>query len=477
MGVEQAVSKVLVVGGGPAGAVTAALLARQGIRVLLIENQEFPRYHIGESLAPSVRFVLDLAGARDKVDAAGFTSKRGGIYRWGDEEWIIDWPKIFGPEVVSWQVSRPEFDQILLDHARDEGAEVRHRVAARKVIFDGERPVAVEAVDNASGRTEMIKGFDYLVDASGRAGLLTAQHFHNRSTYEIFRNVAIWGYWQGGKLLDGTPQGGINVISSPDGWYWVIPLPGEVYSVGVVMHKTRFAERRPAYPSLDGMLLDLVGESEPVRALLAGGRFTSPARVETDYSYVSERFCGPGHFVVGDAACFLDPLLSTGVHLAMFSATLCAASIGAVTRGEVTESEALGFYEHGYRRAYARMLALVASMYERYRGQKDHFWLARRLIGLDDDPHPGEAFGEIIAGLSDLREAEHEGTRTATARLIQEAALKQRTSMTAPDGTGRPDFEPIMGMSFGHADPSGLHLALRPRLGLSRSVLSTDEEP
>ena len=159
MGVEQAVSKVLVVGGGPAGAVTAALLAQQGIRVLLIENQEFPRYHIGESLAPSVRFVLDLAGARDKVDAAGFTSKRGGVYRWGDEEWIIDWPKIFGPEVVSWQVSRPEFDQILLGHARDEGAEVRHRVAARKVIFDGERPVAVEAVDNATGRTEMIEKY------------------------------------------------------------------------------------------------------------------------------------------------------------------------------------------------------------------------------------------------------------------------------------------------------------------------------
>jgi flavin-dependent dehydrogenase len=217
------------------------------------------------------------------------------------------------------------------------------------VTFDGDRATGARWVQD--GRRHDA-AFDYVVDASGRAGVLCAQHFRNRQAHDVFRNVAIWGYYRGGSLLPGTPGGGINVISSPEGWYWVIPLKGDVYSVGFVTHKTRFAERKPAYPHLEAMFGDLVAESETVAGLVRDGQRAGPVRVEQDFSYAAPSYCGPGYFIAGDAACFLDPLLSTGVHLAMYSGMLAATSILAAGHGDVSELDARGFYESLYRNAY-----------------------------------------------------------------------------------------------------------------------------
>jgi 2-polyprenyl-6-methoxyphenol hydroxylase-like FAD-dependent oxidoreductase len=113
---------VLVVGGGPAGSVTATLLAQEGFRVRLVESQQFPRYHIGESLTPSTRHVLRLAGVADKLDAGGFQVKRGGVFRWGTDSWAIDWSKLFNDHVRTWQVDRAAFDARLLDNAREKAS-------------------------------------------------------------------------------------------------------------------------------------------------------------------------------------------------------------------------------------------------------------------------------------------------------------------------------------------------------------------
>jgi len=233
-GADSAASRrsVVVIGGGPGGSTAAALLARAGMDVLLLERDVFPRYHIGESLAVSCRVIMELSGAVDTVDSSGFLTKRGALLQWGaEDDWTIDWNALFGAEAKSWHVDRDKFDEILLTNAEKQGAEVVQSATVKKVDFDGDRPVAVEWVRNSEPDRLLRTHFDFLIDASGRAGVLSAQKFRNRHPHEIFRNVAIWGYWQGGTTLPNTPEGGINVISSPDGWYWVIPLRGGRRSV------------------------------------------------------------------------------------------------------------------------------------------------------------------------------------------------------------------------------------------------------
>ncbi|MER5620182.1 NAD(P)/FAD-dependent oxidoreductase [Streptosporangium sp. NPDC002544] len=456
---------VVVIGGGPAGAISSALLARAGARVRLLERDFFPRYHIGESISSSCRAIIDLVGAREKIEARGYQVKEGLLLRWGAErDWTINWPDLFGDQVRSWQVDRADFDDVLLKHAAEQGVQVVHGARVRKVGFDDGRAVGVEWVHEGH-RQETAA--DFVVDASGRAGVLSAQHFRDRRPHDVFRNVAIWGYYRGGALLPSTPRGGINVISSPNGWYWVIPLSGDVYSVGFVTHKDQFLARRSGFSSPDEMFLTLVAESETVAELVASGDFQGEVRVEQDFSYSADSFCGPGYFLAGDSACFLDPLLSTGVHLAMYSGMLAAATILSAHAGEVTEREALGFYESHYRNAYGRMFSMVAGFYEQYRGRNSYFWLAQRLargqypelmrkrVSGAQAP-PDGAFASITAGLTDLDDA----TRVGGAAPLD--AMVLAGELTA--GQDRQDRQ----NTDGAADR--LYLVTEPRLGIGRST-------
>jgi len=213
------------------------------------------------------------------------------------------------------------------------------------------------------------------------------------------------------EYLPATPSGGINVVSCPDGWYWIIPLRDNQYSVGFVCHQTRFLERKRQHDSLEDMLLSVVDESPTVRDLLEQGTYQPGVRVEQDFSYVADSFCGPGYYIVGDAACFLDPLLSTGVHLAMYSGLLSAASILAVENGDVTELEAQSFYQSLFRNAYHRLFTLVSGVYQQYMGKESYFGLAQTLVREHDAAHDestDSAFGELIAGVTDLRDASDE---------------------------------------------------------------------
>lgn len=457
-------TRVLVLGGGPAGSVAATALAQQGIAVQLIESAQFPRYHIGESLTPSCRTILEQIGVAKKLDAHGFVIKHGGAFRWDDDSWVFDWGAQIGSR--SWQVDRAEFDLLLVNHARDNGVAVTMGVTAKKVVFTGDRPTSVQC-DDQDGNSFTIDDFDFLIDATGRNGLLSAQHFKDRHPHVNLRNVAIWGYWRGAKVLPDTPTGGINIISTPEGWFWIIPLSGGRTSVGFVTGKDTFAELRREHDTLDDVFLSLVKDSPAVRDLVADAEYLGTARVETDYSYVGGRFGGPGYMIVGDAACFLDPLLSSGVHLALYSAFNAAASIASVSRGEVSETEALTYFEFAYRRAYTRLLALVSVMYERYLGKDGFFHTSDRLV---DTSGAGErakslSFVEIIAGVSDLREAQDASTRVLTERLVDEAfQVQERVSVV----DGRPDFSSVLENPLRDAESSEYRLVTTPRLGLER---------
>jgi flavin-dependent dehydrogenase len=462
---------VLVIGGGPAGSVAAAALAREGLKVRLVERARFPRYHVGESLTPSCRTVLDAIGIATTLDEHGFVLKYGGAIRWDDDAWFFDWGKM---GVNSWQVDRAEFDQLLLSHAQASGTDVATGVTAKSVTFDQGRPTAVTCVPD-DGDAFVIDGFRYLIDATGRAGLLSVRHLDNRHPEPTLRNIAIWSYWHHAGILPDTPKGGINIISSPDGWYWIIPLAGDRASIGFVTRKDWFADRRQAFESADALYRALIDESSAVRGLLADAACLGPVRVETDYSYAAERFSGPGYMIVGDAACFLDPLLSTGVHLALYSAINAAAGIASVHRGDVTEQAASDYFEYAFRRGYTRLFALVSVMYQRYLGKEGFFRLSDVLAGAPAGPEDAtgnpaspEAFAEVIAGLSDLREAADASTRVLTERLVTEALAAQRQAMTASEPR-MPDFSSVLENPLRDAESSQYRLVTTPRLGLERS--------
>lgn len=473
---------VLVIGGGPGGSTAAALLARNGLKVLLLERETFPRYHIGESLLASCQSTLKLSGAYDKVAAHGFTVKRGGIILWGSDRWLLDWNKMVDPNIWSWQVDRAEYDEILLRNAAEKGAEVIESAAVRRIVFEGDRAVAAEWTqlkDGAqTGPVNTVK-FDYVIDASGRSGVLSQQQFKMRKSHDVFQNIAIWGYWTGAKLLPETPEGGINVVSSPDGWWWHIPLADGRYSVGLVTHKTKFAQARQDYGTLEKYYLDRLNTVEAMKIVTEGATYHGPVRAEQDYSYVSDRFCGPGYMLVGDAACFLDPLLSTGVHLAQYSAMIGAAAILSVRKGEVGEGEAWNFFEYVYRRAYTRMLVLVSRMYERYQGADDYFWNAQKLVHASSrQSEPVRDFTAIIAGVTDLREVEQVDTRVMNEMnevLLAEAEEMQDSSLAgkAKNDVTALDMNPLFSGWFGLTGPdtslNDLYLMTEPVLGLRRA--------
>jgi flavin-dependent dehydrogenase len=398
---------VLVIGGGPAGSTVATLLAREGIDVTLVERDQFPRYHIGESLLPSCLEILDLMGAREKIEAYGFQRKDGGYFAWGQDSWILDFSKLRHP--YSFQVIRSEFDHMLLEHAKSQGVKVFENTEIRSLTFDGEQPKSATWVQKMADG-EKVSGeisFDYLVDASGRTGVMAMRYLKNRHYHEAFQNVAIWGYWKGAGRMEFAPNGAIAVGSVPDGWLWGIPLHDGTMSVGLVLHKTTFKEKREQVGDLKQIYMDAINECPLLLDLVKTGELVSTEMgVEQDYSYIANKIAGPGYFLAGDAACFIDPLLSTGVHLATHGAMLAAASIASLVRGEVTPEQAIGFYEESYRHAYLRLMVIVSGLYQQYNGKESYFWKAQQLTHNDyrNNDEMIAAFTYVVSGIEDLND-------------------------------------------------------------------------
>jgi hypothetical protein len=201
----------------------------------------------------------------------------------------------------------------------------------------------------------------------------------------------------------------------------------------------------------------------------------APVKAEQDYSYVAERFCGPGYMLAGDAACFLDPLLSTGVHLAQYSGMLAAAAIISMAQRVVSEAEGSAFFEYTYRRAYTRMLVLVSRMYERYQGSDDYFWRAQQLVHeTARKSEPIRDFTAITTGLTDIHEAGNIELRVLNDTLMHEAEAMQDASLrgAAPHDITALDMQPLFEGWFtltgADSKASEIQLVTEPALGLRK---------
>ncbi len=483
-------TQVLVIGGGPAGSTAATLLAREGVDVTLVERKIFPRYHIGESLSPSCLPILDLLGARQKVADHGFQVKRGIYFDWGGDEWALSFGKFYGSPLHSYQVLRAEFDHLLLTNAEKQGVTVLQGASVEDLLFDDLRPIEATISPVGDGcHSERVK-FDFLVDASGRSGILATHYLKTRRYHEAFRNIALWNYWSGARSLPAGPEGAIAVCSIPDGWIWGIPLHDGTMSVGLVTDTETFTRKKREGASPTQIYSDGITQNSTIAALIASAEPVSTLRIERDYSYTSDQFSGSGYFLCGDAGCFLDPLLSTGVHLAMFSALVAAASIASVIRREVAEHEAVALYEDTYRQAYLRLFALVSATYQQHSGKESYFREAQQLT-LHDIAGSDfkQAFLNIVSGVEDLHDtgaildsvmggmAKVFGLQKAFSRgADMNSALLEGQELAAAKArfislvNGRFPLSPQEAVR-------GLYVTFQPRLGLARSHLDQASGP
>lgn len=390
---------VIVIGGGPAGSTAAGLLAKAGRDVLLLEKEKFPRYHVGESLVPGVVPVLEELGVRQRIETDGFQRKYGITLLWGAERDL--WTVYFGdggPWEYAYEVKRAEFDNVLLQHARELGVTVMEEAVVTEPLFDGDRCAGVRYTLGEQGEPAEVRA-RYVLDASGQAKLM-ARRMDSLHWHEDLRNIAVWTYFQGGEFFEGDDRGNILTEYHPDGWVWVIPFSDGTRSVGFVGPNDAFTRSGMPLPEYFHSKL---ATSREARRQLAGAVRIADYRATKDWSYVSERFSGPGYLMAGDSAAFVDPLFSTGVMLAMKSASSAAHTIDAILDEPEREEAHQKSYEDGYREFFETVVSFVRFFYDARRKRVDYWTRAQELIDPVRELEQREDFIKLISGLGGQR--------------------------------------------------------------------------
>jgi geranylgeranyl reductase family protein len=357
--------EVVVIGGGPAGATAATLVAKEGRRVLVLERERFPRYHIGESLIPETFWALDRLGMLPKLRGSPFVEKHS--VQFVSEQGRLSEPFYFADykpheSARTWQVSRAEFDTMMLDNAREHGAEVREGVRVLDVLFEGGRAVGVRVVDDR-GTEETIR-CQVVVDAAGQSCIIQ-DRLGLREWDPVLKKAAIWTYWKGAARDTGRDAGSTLVMQTrgKKGWFWYIPLQDDVVSVGVVAPFDYLFKERPGKDA-EAIFFEEVDRCPGVQPRIASAEQIGPFRVAKEYSYRSRQVAGDGWVLVGDAFGFLDPLYSSGILLALKSGTLAAdAIVAALAAGDVSANR-LGCWGPGYVAGLERMRKLVCAFYD-----------------------------------------------------------------------------------------------------------------
>jgi flavin-dependent dehydrogenase len=354
---------VVVIGGGPAGSTVSTLLAQQGVRVELFERERFPRFHIGESLIPETYWVLRRLNMLPKMQRSHFVRKYS--VQFVNASGKLSAPFYFWdnkPHECSqtWQVVRSEFDQLMLENAREHGVTAHEGVRVMDVRFENDRAVGITTRDG-DGTSREVRA-KVVVDASGQNGLIQ-NRLRLRVWDPVLNKGAIWTYWEGAYRDTGRDEGATMVLqtASRNGWFWYIPLHDNIVSVGVVAPFDYLFRNRDGY---ERTYEEEVDRCPAVHARVAPAKRVTGYFATKDYSYRATRVAGDGWVLVGDAWGFLDPLYSSGVLLALRSGEMAAdAIVEGLAAGDTTAAQ-LGKWGPLFNEGVDRMRRLVCEYYD-----------------------------------------------------------------------------------------------------------------
>jgi flavin-dependent dehydrogenase len=351
---------VAIIGGGPAGSTAATLLAQAGRRVIVCEREKFPRFHIGESLLPFSIQTFDRLGVREKLDRT-FLPKFGGeiMAPCGTRGMKFYFKDGYRSERDrAYQVTRSDFDKLLLDHSRENGAEVHEETEVKVVNFvaDG---VKIE-IENSNSARSTIEA-RYLLDCSGRQTTL-GSFFNLKKTYDHLQKFSVFAHYENIDRLPGRDATLIRMVRELDRWFWMIPLTDARTSVGVVMDTATFrATKLAPQAALEKFIADQPVMSERMKSAVR----VSPVYSAGDYSYRNKKLFGDRWLLAGDAAGFIDPVFSSGVFLAIMSAEKAADTLDQVLRDESLKPRLFKRYSRQVNYIMDIYLTFVNSWYRR----------------------------------------------------------------------------------------------------------------
>ncbi|HEY3256143.1 MAG TPA: NAD(P)/FAD-dependent oxidoreductase [Polyangiaceae bacterium] len=353
-GSGDSVFDVIVIGGGPAGSAAATRLAQRGHRILLLEKEQFPRFHIGESMLPCSMPLLEQLGVMPRFLAADFLPKYAAEFVTADGS--LKRRYAFRDGLVpgassAYEVDRSEFDKILLDNAAEQGVDVRQ--GAQVVRFDLDAKPGVSVVARLADGNEVTFHAAMLIDASGQASML-AGRLGLREMDQELKNFAVFSHYEGASRATGEEEGDISVVLVPGGWWWVIPLRNDRTSVGLVGPSRNLRGQKPDEAYFQAQ----IAATPFLRERLASAKCVAPVRSVSDYSYVSKKLVGDRFVLIGDAAAFIDPVFSTGVYLGIVGAFRAAQAVDAALR--------TGKFERARFLSYERETQKNVAIYRRF---------------------------------------------------------------------------------------------------------------
>jgi flavin-dependent dehydrogenase len=355
---------VIVMGGGPAGSSVAGILAREGRKVILFEKEIFPRHHIGESLMTDTYWTFRRLGVLEKLKESPFVRKYSVQFANAagkESRPFYFFEAVHHESAVTWQITRAQFDHLLIDHAAEQGVTVHQGVLVKQVLFEGDQAVGVE-VQMQDGTREKFFA-KVVVDATGQAAMLSNK-FRWRMRDPKLKKAVLYSYYKGAHREPDLNGGATLVLRTEPGsggWFWYIPLENDITSVGIVADPEYLVKGRGQ--DLAKILQEEIDKCEPVRKRVAEGERVDKIYSILDYSYRSKHNSGNGFIIIGDAYGFLDPIYSSGVLLALKMAELAADAIHDAFNHDDFSATRLGQYQAKLDRGIESMRKLVYAFY------------------------------------------------------------------------------------------------------------------